>query len=229
VLNVRRQGYYEWLAGARSVRAQENELLSKYIEKIHEESRGTYGWPRVHAELTLGLGLAVNHKRVARLMREAGLQGLYRRRRHGCTVRDPVADPHPDLVERRFNVDAPDRLWVTDITEHATEEGKLYCAAVLDAYSRRIVGWSIDDNMRTALVTDALGMAITRRRPDNGSTILHSDHGSQGGLNWSSQHLDHGGVDGSASGLDEGVDGSLADEVAGEAVASPGRGAVVLA
>jgi transposase InsO family protein len=179
VLNVRRQGYYEWLAGARSVRAQENELLSKYIEKIHEESRGTYGWPRVHAELTLGLGLAVNHKRVARLMREAGLQGLYRRRRHGYTVRDPVADPHPDLVERRFNVDAPDRLWVTDITEHATEEGKLYCAAVLDAYSRRIVGWSIDDNMRTALVTDALGMAITRRRPDNGSTILHSDHGSQ--------------------------------------------------
>src|SRR3954451_19155167 len=162
-------------------------------------------------------------------MREAGLQGLFRRRRHGCTVRDPVADPHPDLVERRFNVDAPDQLWLTDITEHGTEEGKLYCAAVLDAYSRRIVGWSIDDNMRTALVTDALGMAITRRRPSRAnSTIMHSDHGSQGGLNRSSQHLDHGGVDGSASRLDEGVDGSLADEVAGEAVASPGRGAAVL-
>ena len=180
VLDVRRQGYYEWLAGAKSVRAQENELLLKHIEKIHEESRGTYGWPRVHAELTLGLGQAVNHKRVARLMREAGIQGLYRRRRRGCTVRDPAADPYPDLVERRFSVEAPDQLWLTDITEHGTEEGKLYCAAVLDAYSRRIIGWSIDDNMRTTLVTDALGMAITRRRPTPAnSTIMHSDHGSQ--------------------------------------------------
>lgn len=179
VLKVRRQGYYEWLAGVKSARVQENELLLKHIEKIHEDSRGTYGWPRVHAELTLGLGLVVNHKRVARLMREAGIQGLYRRRRRGCTVRDPAADPYPDLVDRRFDVDEPDRLWVTDITEHSTAEGKLYCAAVLDAYSRRIVGWSIDDNMRTELVTDALGMAITRRRPEGGSTIMHSDHGSQ--------------------------------------------------
>ena len=87
-------------------------------------------------ELTLGLGLAVNHKRVARLMREAGIQGLYRRRRHGCTVRDPAAGPYPDLVDRQFAVDGPDHLWFTDITEHPTGEGKLYCAAVLDAYSR---------------------------------------------------------------------------------------------
>jgi putative transposase len=179
VLGVRRQGYYEFIAGVKSARAQENELLLKHIEKIHEQSRGTYGWPRVHAELTLGLGLTVNHKRVARLMREAGIQGLYRRRRHGCTLRDPTADPYPDLVDRQFAVDGPDQLWFTDITEHPTGEGKLYCAAVLDAYSRRIVGWSIDDNMRTALVTDALGMAITRRHPADGSTIMHSDHGSQ--------------------------------------------------
>ena len=118
VLNVRRQGYYEWVSGAKSSRAQEDELLLKHIENIHAESRGTYGWPRVHAELTLGLGLAVNHKRVARLMREAGIQGRYRRRRHGCTVRDPAADPYPDLVDRRFTVDEPDRLWVTDIERH---------------------------------------------------------------------------------------------------------------
>jgi putative transposase len=118
VLGVRRQGYYEFIAAVKSARVQENELLLKHIEKVHEESRGTYGWPRVHAELTLGLGLAVNHKRVARLMREAGLQGLYRRRRRGCTVRDPSADPYPDLVERRFTVGAPDRLWVTDIERH---------------------------------------------------------------------------------------------------------------
>ncbi|KAA1002388.1 IS3 family transposase, partial [Pseudonocardia sp. EV170527-09] len=141
--------------------------------------RGTYGWPRVHAELTLGLGLVVNHKRVARLMREAGIQGLYRRRRRGCTVRDPHTEPYTDLVDREVSVDGPNELWCTDITEHPTEEGKVYCAAVLDAYSRRVVGWSIDDNMRTELVTDALGMAITRRSPEPYSAILHSDHGSQ--------------------------------------------------
>ena len=87
VLEVSRSGYYEWRAGVKSARVQENELLLKAIEKIHDDSRGTYGWPRVHAELTLGLGLAVNHKRVARLMREAGLQGLYRRRYRGCAGR----------------------------------------------------------------------------------------------------------------------------------------------
>lgn len=180
VLKVSRSGYYEWRTGVKSVRAQENELLSKVIEKIHSESRGTYGAPRVHAELVLGLGERVNRKRVARLMREAGLQGLYRRRTRGCTRRDPAADPYPDLVDRDFTAAGPDRLWVTDITEHHTREGKVYCAAVLDVYSRRIVGWSIDDNMRTELVTDALGMAILRRKPvSDGSTVLHSDHGSQ--------------------------------------------------
>jgi putative transposase len=179
VLGVRRQGFYEWRSGVKSPRALENELLVKHIEKIHAESRHTYGWPRVHAELTLGLGMAVNHKRVARLMREAGIQGLYRRRNRGCTVRDPQADPYDDLVDRDFVVDGPDELWMTDITEHPTDEGKVYCAAVLDAYSRRVVGWSIDDNMRTALVVDALGMAITRRDPEPHSAILHSDHGSQ--------------------------------------------------
>jgi putative transposase len=179
VLNVRRQGFYEWRSRTKSARAEENELLLKHIERIHAESRGTYGWPRVHAELTLGLGLTVNHKRVARLMRQAGIQGLHRRRRHGCTLRDPQASPHVDLVDRDFLVDGPDELWCTDITEHPTQQGTLYCAAVLDAYSRRIVGWSIADHMRTELVTDALEMAITRRQPEPYSAILHSDHGAQ--------------------------------------------------
>lgn len=158
-------------------------MLLKHIEQIHRGSRETYGSPRVHAELTLGLGLPVNLKRVARLMRQAGIQGLYRRRRRGCTVRDPEATPSADLVNRNFTATEPNRLWITDITEHATGEGKLYCAAVIDAYSRLVVGWSIAEHMRTELVTDALGMAIIRRRPDNASngpgTILHSDHGSQ--------------------------------------------------
>jgi putative transposase len=183
VLNVSRSGFYEWLSRLDSPRRQENELLLKQIRQIHDESRGTYGSPRIHAELTLGLGLPVNLKRVARLMRQAGIQGLYRRRRRGCTVRDADAQPATDLVNRQFTVDAPNRLWITDITEHPTMEGKVYCAAVMDAYARLIVGWSIAEHMRTELVTDALGMAIIRRRPEkraeDARTILHSDHGSQ--------------------------------------------------
>jgi putative transposase len=158
-------------------------LLVKHIKQIHADSRGTYGSPRVHAELTLGLGLPVNLKRIARLMRAAGIQGLYRRRRRGCTVRDPDAQPSSDLVNRDFTADGPNRLWVTDITEHPTREGKVYCAAVMDAYSRLIVGWSIAEHMRTELVTDALGMAILHRQPGKQpggkKTVLHSDHGSQ--------------------------------------------------
>lgn len=174
-----RSGYYDWLGRPRSQRDQENELLIKHIERIHAESRRTYGSPRIHAELRIGLGLPVNLKRVARLMRQAGIQGLYRRRRHGCTVRDPDAHPISDLVNRNFTVTEPNRLWITDITEHPTGEGKIYCAAVMDAYSRLIIGWSIAGHMRTELVTDALGMAITRRQPEQNRTILHSDHGSQ--------------------------------------------------
>ncbi len=155
-------------------------MLLKHITEIHADPhKKTYGSPRMHAELTLGLGLPVNLKRVARLMRQAGVQGLYRRRRRGCTVRDPAAEPATDLVNRQFNVDAPNRLWVTDITEHPTEEGRLYCAAVMDTYSRKIVGWSMADNIRTELVLDALGMAIVRRQPADGQTVLHSDHGCQ--------------------------------------------------
>jgi putative transposase len=179
LLGVSRSGYYEWKDRPPSVREQENELLLKHIEKVHAESRTTYGSPRVHAELSMALGLPVNVKRVARLMRQAGIQGLYRRRRRGCTVRDRHAEPAVDLVNRQFSVDAPNRLWVTDITEHPTAEGRLYCAAVVDAYSRRIVGWSIAEHIRTELVLDALGMAIIRRSPDHGETILHSDHGTQ--------------------------------------------------
>jgi putative transposase len=140
-------------------------LLLKHITTIHADSRGSYGSPRVHAELTLGLGLCVNEKRVARLMRQAGIRGLYVRRRRGCTVRNPDAEPAGDLVNRRFTATAPDRLWLTDITEHPTAEGKLYCAAVMDAYSRRIVGWSMAAHIRTELVLDALGMAVVHRTP----------------------------------------------------------------
>jgi len=151
-LGASRSGYYDWKDRPPSAREQENELLVKHITTIHADSRATYGSPRVHAELTMGLGLPVNLKRVARLMRQAGIQGRYRRRRRGCTVRDPHAEPATDLVNRQFTASAPNQLWVTDITEHPTEEGRLYCAAVLDVYGRRIVGWSMAEHLRTELV-----------------------------------------------------------------------------
>jgi putative transposase len=179
LLGVSRSGYYEWRDRPESARDADNALLLKQIEQIHAGSRGSYGSPRVHAELTLGLGLVVNEKRVARLMRQAGIRGLYVRRRRGCTVRDPGAESAGDLVNRRFAVAGPNRLWLTDITEHPTREGKLYCAAVMDAWSRRIIGWSMAPHIRTELVLDALGMATLRRTPEQGETILHSDHGSQ--------------------------------------------------
>jgi len=176
VLGVSRSGYYQWLNRPVSARQRDNELLSKYIAEIHAESRGTYGWPRVHAELTLGLGLAVNHKRVRRLMRLAGLQGVHQRRRR----RDQSAEAsEDDLVHRQFSVDAPDRLWLTNITEHRTAQGKVYCAAVVDAFSRRVIGWSIAAHMRTDLVSEALGMALLRRNPAGDATVVHSDHGAQ--------------------------------------------------
>lgn len=179
LLNVSRSSFYAWRNNPMSPHDEENELLLKHIRAIHADSRGTYGSPRVHAELTLGLGLPVNEKRVARLMRAAGIRGLYWRRRRGCTVRDPDADPAGDLVNRQFTATAPNQLWVTDITEHPTDEGKLYCAAVMDVFARRIVGWSIAAHMRKELVLDALGMAVLRRGPGDGKRILHSDHGSQ--------------------------------------------------
>lgn len=176
MLRVSTSGYYEWRERGPSPRALADQALTAQIQEIHACSRGTYGAPRVHAELRLGRGLRCGRKRVARLMRSAKLCGIYRRRwkRAG-----PLAPMHDDLVQRRFVASAPDRLWLTDITEHPTREGKVYLAAVLDVYGRRIVGWSIADHLRAELVVDALEMARWRRRPAPGRTVLHSDRGSQ--------------------------------------------------
>jgi transposase InsO family protein len=176
VLRVSTSGYYEWRGRAPSPRAVADAALTAQIREIHASSRGTYGVPRVHAELRLGRGVRCGRKRIARLMRAEQLYGVYRRR--GKRAR-PAPAVHDDLVRRRFVADAPDRLWLTDITEHPTREGKVYCAAVLDVYSRRIVGWSIADHLRGELVVDALEMARWRRRPVCGETVLHSDRGAQ--------------------------------------------------
>ena len=148
------------------------------IRAIHERSRGTYGSPRVHAELRLDHGVQVGRKRVTRLMRTAGLAGCHRRRGRGLTRRDPTASPVSDLVERSFTADRPDQLWVADITYVPTWSGWLYLAVVLDVWSRRVVGWAMADHLRTELVVDALDMAIWRRRPTEG-LVHHSDQGCQ--------------------------------------------------
>jgi putative transposase len=178
VLGVARAGYYAWASRPPSDRARRDALLGEQIRQIHARSRGTYGAPRVHAELRLGLDVRVGRKRVARLMREHGLQGVHRRRRGGLTRRDPHAVPAPDLVERNFLPVGPDRLWVADITQQRTDQGWLYLAVVLDAFSRRVVGWSMADHLRTELVLDALDMAISQRNPAAG-LVCHSDHGCQ--------------------------------------------------
>lgn len=176
VLRISSSGYYEWRGRVPSARAVADAALTTRIQEIHTGSRGTYGAPRVHAELRLGCGVRCGRKRVARLMRSANLCGVYRRRWRRSCAQPPV---HADLVQRRFVADAPDRLWLTDITEHPTREGKVYLAAVLDVYARRVVGWSIADHLRAELVVDALEMARWRRRPAPGRTVLHSDRGAQ--------------------------------------------------
>jgi putative transposase len=181
-LGVSTSGFYEWRAAQSSPcrRARDNAELLETIREIHRASRETYGSPRVTDELRLGLGRRVNHKRVERLMRVHGIQGLFRgRRSKGCTRRDPHASPASDLVNRVFSVSGPDRLWCGDVTEHPTLEGKVYLCAVLDAWSRRVVGWSIADHLRAELVVDALDMATWRRRPPKAQTIMHTDHGTQ--------------------------------------------------
>jgi hypothetical protein len=159
---------------ARSVR---HVLLTDTIHQIHDASNGVYGVRRVHAELTLGRGMKLWHGTVAMLMSRAGLKGIVGRPKWRRARPDLLS---ADLVDRRFARQGLDQLWVTDITEHPTREGKVYCAVVLDVCSRRVVGWAIDSSPTAALTTNALGMAIDNREPRPG-TVIHSDHGVQFG------------------------------------------------
>jgi putative transposase len=175
VLDVSTSGYYAWRSRPPSARSIRHAWLTDLIVKVHQDSYRTYGALRVHAELRLGRGILVGHNAVALLMRRAGLAGATGRPKWRHAKPDQVA---ADLVDRDFARPGPNQLWVTDITEHPTREGKLYCAVVLDAYSRRVVGWSIDASPTAALVTNALGMAIQARTPPAGA-IVHSDQGVQ--------------------------------------------------
>jgi putative transposase len=177
-LGVSRSGYYEWATRAPSQRALTDAWLTERIRAIHKAHRGVYGAPRIHADLRLAHGVRVSRKRVERLMRAAGISGLVRRKRGRTTIRVPGVRVADDLVERQFRPAAANVLWIADVTYLRTWEGWLYLAAVQDAYSRRIVGWSMADHMRSELVVDALEMAVSRRRPAPG-LIHHSDQGSQ--------------------------------------------------
>jgi len=175
VLGVSRQGYYRYKRRPTSATQLRRQWLIGLIREVHVASRGTYGYRRIHAELTMAMGVQVSSRLISVLMTQAciyGLPGPTRvKRLRGVVTAD-------DLVNRKFHRLHPNELWVTDITEHPTREGKVYCAAVLDAFSRRIVGWSIDSRQDSNLVVNALDMAIRNRAPEPGG-IVHADHGVQ--------------------------------------------------
>jgi putative transposase len=179
VLNVSRQGYWAWRRRPLCARRRADEQLKQRIVEIWRDSDGTYGAPRIEAELRLGDGTRISRKRVARLMRELGIEGVSRRRgRVRTTTPDPRAPVAPDLVRRDFSASRPDETWVADITYVPTHEGWLFLATVMDLYSRKIVGWSMRDDLEAPLVVDALSMAVSRRKPPPG-LVHHSDRGSQ--------------------------------------------------
>lgn len=177
LLGVSTSGFYGWSDRRLSTHAREDIELTALIQGIHEYSHGTYGAPRVHAELQQGYGVHIARKRVARLMKAAGLKGISKRRFVRTTVSDARERWAPDLVDRDFTVREPDRLWVADATFISTWEGFLYLAIVLDVFSRRIVGWAMSAQLRTELMLAALEMAYRQRTPRD--VIHHSDHGCQ--------------------------------------------------
>jgi putative transposase len=179
VVGVTRAGFYAWRRRPVSARELRDRELCELIRKAFSASRETYGAPRIQAELQDVNGVRVSRKRVARLMHRLGIEGVSRRGKRPLTTKRAEAAPAAsDLVRRRFQAPGPDRLWVADITYVPTWEGYLFLASVLDAWSRRCVGWSMRNDLRAELVLDALGMAVTRRRPERG-LIHHSDRGSQ--------------------------------------------------
>ena len=176
VLGVSASGYYAWQHRGLSARRQEDEQLLEQVRGFHQQSRGTYGAPRIHRDLRAA-GVRVGRKRVARLLTQAGLRGISRRKWPVTTIRAVHARPAPDLVQRAFTASGPNQLWVADITYIPTWSGTLYLAVVLDVWSRRIIGWAMATHLRTSLVVAAFDMAIAQRRPQ--AVIHHSDQGCQ--------------------------------------------------
>ncbi|WUV35051.1 IS3 family transposase [Streptomyces sp. NBC_01483] len=226
-LGVSESWFYKWRSRKPTGRDLRRQQLTEEIKEIFKESGGTYGSPKIFI-LLVRRGWHVSVNTVARLMAELGLVARVVKHRRGLT-RQGKRPAAPDHVKRDFTAEEPDLVWVGDMTEIVTAEGKIYLATVIDLFSRRLLGYAMGAHHDADLVVAALNMAGATRGGDVRGVIFHSDRGSEGGFNWSSQHLDLGGVDGQASGVDEGVDGQGADEVAWETVASPRCGTVVLA
>jgi putative transposase len=176
VLDVSTSGYYAWQRRPPSARTRQDAELLPEIRRFHQRSRGSYGAVRIHRDLREA-GVRIGRKRVARLMQQAGLRGVCRRKWQVTTLRAADRRPAPDLVQRRFRATGPNQLWVADITYIPTWASTLYLAVVLDVWSRRIIGWAMATDLRTRLVLDALDMAIAQRRPHD--VIHHSDQGCQ--------------------------------------------------
>ena len=208
-VGVSPSGYYAWRGRGPSAHAIADEALAEKIRHFHRRSRGTYGVPRIWADLAED-GHRVSRKRVARLMKHDRLAGVHRRRFLRTTIRDGDAAPYPDLVNRDFTAAGPDRLWVADITQLPTRAGPCYLAAVTDAWSRRVVGWSMAAHMRASLVTAALDAAVVRRRPPGG-LIHHSDHGSQYTSLAFGQRLRESGIAASMGSIGDCYDNAMAE------------------
>lgn len=178
MLKVSRSGFYAWSSRPPSARAVADEVLTEQIRMFHKASRCTYGAPRINDDLR-DAGVQVGTKRVARLMRNAGLQGVHRRSWRHATKQNPGAAPAPDLLGRDFTATGPNQKWVADVTYVPTVAGWLYLATVMDVFSRRIVGWSIDTHRKTQLVCDAMAMAVSNRDGQVAGVIHHSDRGGE--------------------------------------------------
>lgn len=177
VMNVSPSGYYAWRSRGKSQHALEDERLLADIRRIHTEGRRKYGSPKIWHKL-IELGQRHSRKRVARLMAENGLFGRKRKRFVVTTKANPTHEPAPNVLNREFHADAPNTKWLSDITQIPTDEGDVYLAVTLDLFSRRAVGWAMDDNMEAALTRRAFEMAVLRRQPDPG-LLHHADRGSQ--------------------------------------------------
>jgi len=223
VLGFSKQAFYAWRKNPVTQRDWDDAHLINTALVVHADDP-EFGY-RFIADEIAEHGIRAGENRVQRLCPQRRIWSLHANKRGlNRTAGPPV---HDDLVDRQFSADRPNRTWLTDITEHRTDEGKLYLCAIKDVHSNKIVGYSIDCRMKASLAVAALRNAIALRQP--AGTVVHPDRGSQGGFNRSSQHLDRGGADGQAGGLDEGVDGALGYEVAGGAVVSAGGRARVLA
>ena len=226
VLGVSASGFYAWRERAPSQRSIANAVMTERIRQIHKDSYESYGMPRVRFEL-IEQGECISRQRVARLIRAASIQGISKRRGFTVTIhRDKRQAPANDLVSRRFHASGPNQLWVADMTYVPTWMGFLYLAVVIDVWSRRVVGWAMGERMTADLVLAALNMALEQRKPKG--VIHHSDQGSQGGFNWSSQHLQPGGVYGATRRMDEAIDRERRDALSRGSVASARGRAPVL-